>query len=684
MDPRQYRLLVVDDYELNRDLLLRRLNTLGYQTEQADGGLSCLRVLETTPIDLILLDIMMPDMDGFEVVTKVRERWGTDIMIIMVTAKDSSKDVVKALTLGADDYVTKPVDFAIVQARIRNLLARREAEVARNQSEERLALALRGSEDGLWDWDLREKTIYYSEQWKAMLGMADTALGNQLEAWFDRVHDDDLPRLHKQIQQHLNGETERLSCEFRISHISGEYRWMLCRGMALFDPNGNPYRMAGWMSDAGGRSDHDGLTALPGRGQFIEQLNTAVKRCQLNSDHLFAVFCVGIDRFRVVNESLGHQQGDQILQLFARRLESLLVPGYTLSRLGSDEFAILVEPMAGVSAAKPFADKIRQQLARPFVLDDYELHITSGIGIVIGGPELTGEDTLRRAHTALDQAKLHGKNSIHFYQNSMSESLISELKMEAELRKAIERNELYLEYQPQIESESGRIIGAEALVRWHSREYGKMPPVRFIPLAEETLLILPIGEWVLEQACAQNQAWHAMGLPTIRIAVNLSSRQFKDYDIVGLVRRVLAKTGLPPDRLDLELTESLLMENVEATIKQLEGLHELGVQLSVDDFGTGYSSLAYLKRFPLDSLKIDRSFVTHITSDQDDASICSAIIGMAHNLRMKVIAEGVETEDHLTFLRALTCDELQGYLFSPPRDANGMEQMLRENKRWFE
>ncbi|CAM2006633.1 putative bifunctional diguanylate cyclase/phosphodiesterase [Acanthopleuribacter pedis] len=684
MDPQQYRLLVVDDFDLNRDLLMRRLRSYGYQAEEADGGLACLAQLEKGRFDLILLDIMMPDMDGFEIVAKVRERWGKDIMIIMVTAKDNSSDVVRALDLGADDYVTKPIDFAIAKARIKNLLARKEAEDARHQSEERLALALRGSEDGLWDWDLKLKTIYYSDQWKAMLGLQKVDLGNTLDAWFDRIHDDDLPRLRKQIQQHLNRETERLSCEIRICNAAGEYLWMLCRGMALFDADGLPYRMAGWMSDTSGRGDHDVLTALPGRSLFIERISAAAKRSQIQENHLFAVYCVGIDRFRVVNESLGHRQGDHILQMFARRLEGLLPPGCTLSRLGSDEFAILVEPLAAATAAKPFADKIRTQLARPFVFREHELHITSGIGIVLGSPELTGEDMLRRAHTALDQAKLRGKNSIHFYQNSMSESLMSELKMESELRKAIERDELYVEYQPQIDSETGRIIGAEALLRWHSREYGKMPPGRFIPLAEETMLILPIGEWVLEQACAQNQAWVEMGLPAIRIAVNLSSRQFQDYDIVGLVKRVLDKTGLDPHKLDLELTESLLMDNVEETIAQLEGLHDLGVQLSVDDFGTGYSSLAYLKRFPLDMLKIDRSFVTHITSDKDDASICSAIIGMAHNLRMKVIAEGVETEDHLVYLRSLTCDELQGYLFSPPRDAAGMELMLRENKRWFE
>ncbi|CAM2066248.1 EAL domain-containing protein [Sulfidibacter corallicola] len=679
------KILVVDDFDLNRDMLVRRLKSRGFDAWGAEDGRNCLKMIEELPLDLVLLDIMMPDMDGFEVVQAIRaDRDSADLAVIMVTAKDNSEDIVRALELGADDYVTKPIDFAVVLARIKTQMARRNLELALRESEERFALAARGSNDGLWDWNLRTQKVYFSDRWKAMLGWKPDEIADSIQEWFDRVHRDDLGRLRLMLERHLSGEAEKLECEYRIAHKDGKFRWMLCRGMAVCDVSGRAYRMAGWQTDTTNRGEHDILTSLPNRGLFLDRLSNTIQRCSRSGDQSFAAFYVGIDRFRVVNDSLGHKWGDQILIKVARRLETLLDPGDTLARLGGDEFSILVEGINSIGSATDFANRVREELARPIELNEQEVHITAGLGIALADDQSVGaEEILRRAHSALDQAKARGKNAVHFYDNHMTEVLISELQMENELRRALDREELYLQYQPQIDTCSGRVVGAEALIRWKSEKYGHMPPGRFIPLAEETGLIVPIGDWVLETACRQNQAWRDAGLPPIRVAINLSSRQFRHHDIFASVQRALDESGLDPTGLDLELTESLLMEHVEETIAYLERLHELGVQISVDDFGTGYSSLAYLKRFPLDTLKIDRSFVTHITSDPDDAAICSAIIGMAHNLRMRVIAEGVETQEHLYFLRDLNCDELQGFFFSPPLLAPKLAEILKNNKRWL-
>jgi EAL domain-containing protein (putative c-di-GMP-specific phosphodiesterase class I) len=305
------------------------------------------------------------------------------------------------------------------------------------------------------------------------------------------------------------------------------------------------------------------------------------------------------------------------------------------------------------------------------------------VGIAVANDDnLHEEEILRRAHTAMERAKSKGKNNFVMFDDGMSDNMLSVLKIENQLRKALEKDELVLQYQPQIETESGKIIGAEALVRWQSAELGFISPGRFIPIAEDTGLIVPMGAWILEQACWTAMEWREKHGVDVRMGVNLSSKQFSDGSILETVKEVLEKTKLPPALLDLELTESLLMKNIEQTIEQLKALHELGVTISVDDFGTGYSSLAYLKRFPIDTLKIDQSFVRDITSDPDDASICRAIISMAHSLRLNVIAEGVETGEHYRYLRDLKCDELQGYHFSKPLVSDDFTKLLVEKKNW--
>jgi len=682
--PSEGLILVVDDFELNRDMLTRRLGSRGFQVYAADSGRAALKLVEDKPFDVVLLDIMMPEMDGFEVLERLRQRFSnTEMAVIMVTAKDHSEDIVRALELGADDYVAKPIDFKVMLARIRTQLKRQKTENALQESEERYALAARGANDGLWDWNLITQKVYFSDRWKAMLGFDRSGIGDSIREWFDRVHPDDLYRLKQAMEAHLTGDAPKFECEYRMGAREGGYRWMLSRGCAVKDPEFGAVRIAGWQTDTTERVEHDILTSLPNRGLFLDRMSVASARRKRAKDFGYAVFYMGIDRFKIINESLGYQMADKLLIQIARRLEQFLRPGDTLARLGGDEFSVLVEDIHGVARVSQIANRIKEKMASPFAIGQQDIHITFSIGIVLcKDREENPEELLRMAHAAMERAKVRGKDCFEFYQEKTDEATATTLQMENELRRALERQELFLAYQPQIDTASGQVVGVEALLRWNSEQFGLVSPGRFIPLAEETGLILPIGAWVMETACRQNQEWQAKGLRPIRIGVNLSSRQFRQSDLAELVIQTLDQTGLDARWLELELTESLLLENVEQTIMTLKRLHDMGLKISLDDFGTGYSSLSYLKRFHIDTLKIDQSFVRDITNSSDDAAISSAIIGMAHSLRMSVIAEGVETRDHWTYLKELGCDEMQGYFFSKPTTPEAIEALLREDKRF--
>lgn len=673
------QILVVDDYELNRDMLSRRLVSRGFEVNGAENGRTCLRMVDDGDYDVVLLDIMMPDLDGFEVLEALRRQYtSTDLAVIMVTAKDQSDDIVRALGLGADDYVTKPIDFPVALARIRNQLKRRRTEQALRESEERYALAAKGANDGLWDWDLRANTIYYSDRWKEMLGFAPDEIDNSLETWFDRVHPDDSARIRQEVEKHITGQTQLFSVEYRMKMKDGSYRWLLSRGRAVEDEKGLSCRMVGWQTDSTDRVEHDSLTALPGRGLFLDRISWALARTRRGGADQFAVFYMGIDRFKIINDSGGYEAGNRILIQLSRRIEQLLRPEDTLARMGGDEFTLLIEGIEGVGSATQIADRILASTRKPFSLEAGEAHITMSIGVVIGDEKDTDpEETLGRAQKAMNRAKAAGKDRYEFYQEGMADGLRNTLLKETLLRRALQNNEMFLVYQPQVDASDGRIVGVEALLRWVNPTLGFVPPPDFIPLAEETGLIVPIGEWVLRTACRQNKEWQKMGLDPIRVAVNISSRQFRAGNLAQVVADTLQDTELDAVWLDLELTESMLIEKVEQAIEELKRLHKLGIHLSLDDFGTGYSSLSYLKQLPIDTLKIDKSFVADITDDPDAASICHTIISMAHSLRKGVIAEGVETPEHQAFLKKHACDQMQGWLFSRPVKPEEIANLLQ-------
>ena len=426
---------------------------------------------------------------------------------------------------------------------------------------------------------------------------------------------------------------------------------------------------------------HDALTSLPNRALFRDRLDHAIAQAN-RYGYKVAVMFLDLDRFKAINDTLGHNAGDELLKIVGDRLRNCVRDCDIVARLGGDEFTIIVEDIVEDADAAVVANKILDAVAQPFNLLGHEVFITTSVGITLfPNDDHDADNLLRNADAAMYQAKESGRSNYQFYLPDMNIRARERLKMESSLRRAMERSEFTLHYQPRVDMESGQIMGAEALLRWRHAEMGTVSPSEFVPILEDTGLIIPVGEWALRTACAQNRQWQEMGLPPIRVAVNLSVRQFFQRDLAELVSQVLTETGMEAQYLELEITEDSLLDSNHMNTTTLTRLKELGVHISIDDFGTGYSSLSYLRRLPIDTLKIDQSFVRDITSGSDGAAIASAIIAMASSLRLKVLAEGVETDEQLSFLRSQGCDEIQGFSFSHPVSAEEFGQLLREGRQ---
>jgi diguanylate cyclase (GGDEF)-like protein/PAS domain S-box-containing protein len=684
-------LLIADDDRINRVVIVSRLEARGFQTAVAENGRQVLELVEELDFDLILLDIMMPEMDGLQVLQTLRlSRTAAELPVIMVTAKNRNQDVVHALSLGANDYVTKPIDFAVALARINTHLALRRAHEALRDSEARYALAARGANDGLWDWDLRSDDIYFSPRWKAMLGYDEHEIDPRPEEWFNRIHPEDLHRVRAGVRAHCQNLTPHFETEYRILHKTKGYRWVLSRGLAVCDRGGTPARMAGSQTDITEGKVADALTGLPNRVLFLDRLSRARERARRHGDYLFAVMFLDLDRFKIINDSLGHHVGDQLLIGVAQRLEACLratdtvarlADATTVARLGGDEFTVLLDDLKSPADATAVAERIRQAMAEPFHLGSQEVFTNASIGIRIGGGEAEHtEDLIRDADTAMYHAKNQGPGRIAVFEPAMREKAVARLRLETELRHALEQGQFCLHYQPIIALEGRRIVGFEALLRWQHPQRGLVSPSEIIPVAEETGLIVPLGWWVLRTACRQMADWQARYRPDppLTMAVNFSSRQLLQPNLVHQVEGVLRETGLDPRCLKLEITESAIIDGPEHAAALLARLRALGVRVAIDDFGTGYSSLSYLHRFPIDTLKIDRSFVQQLR-DGHRSEIVDTIVTMAHRLALDVVAEGIETDEQHAQLRALRCEYGQGFLFHMPVSGETAEETLLAN-----
>lgn len=673
------RLLVVDDEEINRDLLQRRLERRGFQVAGAKDGQEALQLVESLPFDLVLLDIMLPGIDGVEVLRRIRTTPRLqELPVVMVSAKDDSQGIVEALNIGANDYITKPVDFPVVLARIRTHLSHRRARAALRESEERYALAVAGANDGLWDWDLRTNRIYLSPRWKAMIGLESEEVSTDTNEWFSRVHPDDIERLKADLDDHLNQRTQTFENEHRMMHADGSYRWVLSRGMAVRDPEGIPYRMAGSQTDITARKVYDPLTGLPNRILFMDRLEHALQRFKRQKGDLFGVMLLDLDRFKIVNEGLGHNLGDRLLIQLSRRLKTCVRTGDTIARFGGDEFIVLLDEMKDNSDAVRVAERIQQSLKKPFHIQGQEVFTTVSVGIALSttGYE-RGEDVVRDADTAMNRAKALGKARHEMFDRAMHTQSAQRLQLETDLRKALERSEFRVRYQAIVSLEDKSLAGFEALIRWIHPKRGMVNPDEFISLAEETGLIINMDHWVMREACRQTLEWEGRYGP-LTISVNLSAKQFAQPNLVERILENLEATGLSPEYLKLEITESALMDNTDKAADIIASLKSHKIKLGLDDFGTGYSSLSYLHRFPVDTLKIDRSFISRMEQTSENAAIIKTIVALAQNMDFQTVAEGIETDSQLACLKELDCRFGQGYYFSKPLTPEEAELLLQE------
>ena len=557
-------------------------------------------------------------------------------------------------------------------------------------SEDRCAMLLRGASDGVWEWDLGTNEMHFCSRWKAMLGVQESELSSCPDEWFNRVHPDDIERVQSEIMSHLLGISTQFQSEHRVRREDGNYRWMLSRGLAVLDSNRFVYRMTGSLTDVTEQKQaeklllhnafHDALTGLPNRALFMDRLEHCLGEARKGEGYGFGVLFLDLDRFKVVNDSLGHQIGDQLLVATARRLESCLRPGDIVARLGGDEFAVILDRVRHVSDATQAAERIRERLASPFNLSGHEVFISASIGIALNQTASEAPDEiLRNADTAMYRAKDQGRGCFELFDKGMHARNAALSQLETGLRKALARDEFRIHYQPIISLENWRINGFEALLRWEHPEHGYISPLKFIPVAEESGLIIQIGQWVLREACQQLRDWQEQfpSEPPLSISVNLSGKQFSQPDLIDCISQILEETGLDAGSLKIEITESAIIENIDAAAMMLKRIKALGVRLSLDDFGTGYSSLSYLHRFPIDTLKIDRSFVSRINLPKN-AEIVKTILTLASNLGMDVVAEGVETREQVLQLTGLNCEYVQGYLLSKPIDGRAMRDLISE------
>ncbi len=694
--PSSESLLIVDDNPDNRDMLARRLKRAGYGVAEAENGPDALRLIAEQNFTLVLLDIMMPGMSGIEVLKTVRtEHSPSKLPVIMVSALTESNEVAEALNLGANDYITKPLDFPVAIARIKMQVTRKRSEEAIRKSEERYALAAKGANEGLWDWDIAANHIEYSPEWKAILGYENDSIGDSTEAWFSRIHEEDRIRVESDLSSSLaDKQQSQFVSEYRIQHKSRDYRWAVSRATIVRSPEGAPIRIVGSLTDITKTKAFDTLTGLPNRLLFVEDLSDVVRDCASKPLKRFALLFLDLDRFKIVNDSLGHVIGDRLLEQVSRRLEGSIrlskerekpdkVARFGLARFGGDEFAILLSEIKDPNDAVLVAMRVLDRIRAPFQLDNREVFINVSIGIAIGDSLYESPtEILRDADTAMYRAKSAGGGRYHVFDEAMRTDAQERLELENDLRQAIQNRELTPFFQPKVELKTGNVIGFEVLLRWHHPKFGEISPGKFIPIAEETGLIVPIGAWVLEQACHKIQQWQNKFTidPPLTMAVNVSVKQLLHPEFLATVRRVLAETAIPPSSLSLEITESVVFQESANVIHILDSLKELGIHLEVDDFGTGYSSLNRLDRYPFDSIKIDRSFVARMGTDKRSEDIIQGIVSLAKMLHLGLVAEGIEDGKNAELLASIGCTHGQGYYFSKAIAANEIELELEKHQ----
>jgi diguanylate cyclase (GGDEF)-like protein/PAS domain S-box-containing protein len=701
----QLTALVVDDDMAQRFLMVETLLENDLLVEEAADGQEALELFKNITPDIVLMDVKMPRMDGFAACKAMRQLpEGQDLVIVLVTGLDDFESIQKAFDVGATDFITKPVNWPLLNHRVWYLLRASEAFRGLRRSKNRLAMAQEIARLGNWEWDVANDHWYWSEQMYQIYGLDSGKSVLSQDVIFEFIHSDDREMVKREMTDVLLGRKD-FSLDYRIVVGENNFRTVHEQGEVFYDEHGKAISIHGTLQDITDRiraeeqirflAYYDSLTGLPNRQLFMEHVAQSLRAAIRNGSRM-ALLYLDLDRFKRINDTLGHGVGDQLLKKISAGLADCVRssdviakinkpngPRASLSRLAGDEFTILLTDIVEDEHAGLVAKRVLEMVNQPITVDGQELYVSASIGISLYPRDGDTVDLLLgSADVAMFHAKEHGRNCFMFFSNQMNSRALERLNIENDLKRAVERDELVLFYQPQIDMQTGKLAGFEALVRWQHPEHGLVPPFKFIPVAEESGLIVPISDWVLYEACRQNQEWIDAGFAPVRMGVNISSVQFIQQKMTDVVENALQLTGLDPQYLELELTESAIMQNVEKVTQTLAELKSLGLTLSVDDFGTGYSSMSYLKRFPLDTLKIDRSFIMDITVDENDAAIVKAIIALAKILDLKTICEGVETKEQLEFLRTQGGDELQGFLVSKPVPAKEAEVFLAADGRF--
>lgn len=675
-----------DDFVLTRSMLLATGRSR-FEVEWEQSYAAALAATRSGDHDLYLVDYRLGERTGLDL---VREAWGSDppAPVILLTGQDDYAVDLEATELGITDYLVKgDVDAPGLERTIRYAIRHHQALLDLRRSEERYAVAIRATNDGIWDWDLRTGHTHFSDRLKALIGH-DELDAPGLDAWFEIVHPDDLPRVRAEIEANQSGASRYFETEHRILRADGSWRWVLGRGLTTVDEAGVPVRLTGSLSDITERRAaeerlihdalHDSLTGLPNRALLMDRLAHCLGQSERHPACGCALLYIDLDRFKLVNDSLSHAAGDRLLIELARRVQRSLRPADTLARLGGDEFAILLDGVSSASEALEVAHRISESIAQPIVIDKRTLSVVGSIGVAhnLDGAAAP-EELLRNADIAMYAAKAHGGGRCQLFDGSMHERVVERLSLESQLRRAIEQRQLRTFFQPIVDLGTGAVRGLEALARWPDTGRDVSPSV-FIPVAEEAGLIDELGRLVLRQACLTLSDWRRRGIvgPEVTVSVNVSVRQISDATLIDEVRAALREADLPPGSLVLEITESTLIENPQLVRFVLDELLALGVGVELDDFGTGYSSLTVLHEFPGRALKIDRAFVETMVNRSQSETIVRSIVGLAHSLGLRVIAEGIEDADQLQALEQLGCEYGQGYHFSRPLPAGEMEAIL--------
>lgn len=686
--PKKPLALVVDDDFSLRLTMGAVLAKADFDVIEAENGCIALSLFKSKKPDLILLDVVMPEMDGFEVCTAIRELPGGKYpQILIVTGMDDIESTVRAFEVGANDFITKPINWVMLAYRAKYMLRAGQAFRELYLSENRLIKTQKLAKLGNWQIDLVNNVFCCSPEACSLLGLNAMDKPLTFDGFFESIIASEQGMVKQTLSNAVKAK-ENFSLNYRIIHLNGTQKYILNQGEIFVDDKGVPEIMLGVVQDLSQLKKaeerihflafYDGLTGLANRMLFMNRLNMQIEKATRN-DQKFALLFLDIDQFKRINDNLGHHIGDLLLKAVADTLKSCIrktdtaarhdkdESGSTIARLGGDEFTILLCDIKNPENSARISQRILNAIPTTWSIEGEDVSVTASIGIsVFPDDGSTSETLLKNANSAMYYAKDRGKNTYQFYMESLNRAAVERFSMERDLKKALARDEFVLYYQPQITFADRKIVGAEALIRWMHPHKGMILPDKFIPLAEETDLIIDINKWVLKEASRQNDKWTKAGLNSIRVAMNLSGYKLGTQDIIQDIKKAFKTVNFDSKKLELEITENVLMQNDDETMQIFQQIRDMNISIALDDFGTGFSSLSYLASFPVNTLKIDRSFIMGSIVQRDNRIIIKAIIAMGHSLGKTIIAEGIETKEQFDLLKRYGCDQAQGYYFSPP------------------